>query len=119
MHASLPSQIAPELEALHAAESSRAHTKVAFYKVDVDQSRDIAAEAGVKSMPTLHFFKNGKRISQIVGADIAALRDQVRKATQPAIMRALRSEILAMVGVVGIIIMAVLMPMLQLTESIG
>ena len=92
-------KIAPELEALHQAQLRRERPRVLFYKVDVDQAREIAAEAGVKSMPTLHFFRNGKHVAEIVGADMAAIREIVGKATQNAVMRALRSEILAVAAV--------------------
>ena len=50
-------QLAPVLEEL----ALKADSKVQFYKVDVDQSRELAAARGVKSMPTIQFFKNGKQ----------------------------------------------------------
>ena len=43
-------KLAPTLEQLVRTTSSK---KVQFYKVDVDQARELAAAQGVKSMPTL------------------------------------------------------------------
>lgn len=35
--------------------------------VDIDQSRGVAAEFGIMSVPTIIFFKDGKAIDKIVG----------------------------------------------------
>ena len=82
-------KLAPVLEEL-AAKAPAA--KVKFYKVDVDQSRELAAQKGIKSMPTINFYKAGQQVHQIIGGDKVALREQVAKATMPPIMRVLRSE---------------------------
>ena len=42
--------------------------KVAFLKVDVDNSPNVAIQFGIRSIPTLLFFKNGKMVDQQVGA---------------------------------------------------
>ncbi|KAK4705005.1 hypothetical protein P7C70_g1197, partial [Phenoliferia sp. Uapishka_3] len=42
---------------------------LAFYKVDVDTQEEIAAEVGIKAMPTFLFFKGGDKIGSVVGAD--------------------------------------------------
>lgn len=42
--------------------------KVNFVKVDVDSNQKIAANYGIMSIPTLMIFKNGKPVSNIVGA---------------------------------------------------
>ena len=36
-------------------------------KVDVDQARDLAAEFGVRSVPTMVVFKNGEVVDQMIG----------------------------------------------------
>lgn len=42
--------------------------KIAFYKVDVDDQEQIAAEVGISAMPTFVFFKGGQKLTQVVGA---------------------------------------------------
>lgn len=46
-------KLAPVLERL----AQQAGGKVRFYKVDVDQSRELAAARAIKSMPTIQFFR--------------------------------------------------------------
>ena len=58
----------------------KAGGKVVFLKVDVDEARDLSAAQGVKSMPTLIFFRNGKCVDTIVGADVPGLRERVARA---------------------------------------
>lgn len=41
--------------------------KAAVYKVDIDQSRDIAARYNIMSVPTLMLFENGEVKNQMVG----------------------------------------------------
>lgn len=41
--------------------------QVKVCKVDVDKSPDTATEYGIRSIPTLLFFKNGKEENRIVG----------------------------------------------------
>ena len=42
--------------------------KVKFYKLNVDECRDIATRYGIMSIPTLLIFKEGKVVDQIIGA---------------------------------------------------
>ncbi|MSQ41022.1 MAG: thioredoxin [Dehalococcoidia bacterium] len=42
--------------------------KVKFTKVDVDADPEIAASYGIRSIPTLLIFKDGKPADQVVGA---------------------------------------------------
>lgn len=60
--------IAPEIVKL-----SEAHPNASFYKIDVDEHPEIAAELEVRAMPTFIFFKDGKRIDQVVGANKSAI----------------------------------------------
>ncbi len=42
--------------------------KVKIGKVNVDEQQDLAAQFGVRSIPTLLFIKNGQVVEQAVGA---------------------------------------------------
>ena len=55
--------IAPELEAL-AAETDG---KLKIVKVDVDANNDLAAQYGIRSIPTLLLFKNGAHVDTHIG----------------------------------------------------
>lgn len=56
--------IAPALEELAAEYADR----LAVGKVNVDENRQIAARFGIRSIPTLLFFRDGARVDQMVGA---------------------------------------------------
>ena len=71
--------IAPMLDQLAAEFEGTAK----IVKLDVDQSKEVAVQYGVKSVPTLVFFKNGEVADKVVGA-------------QPK--SELKSKIAAMVG---------------------
>ncbi len=42
--------------------------KAVFGKVDVDEAGDLAAKHQIRGVPTVMFFKGGKKITQLVGA---------------------------------------------------
>jgi len=42
--------------------------KIKFTKVDVDSNPQTAAKYGIRSIPTLLFFKGGSPVDQVVGA---------------------------------------------------
>ena len=44
-----------------------------FLKVDVDDQAEVSQDAGISAMPTFHFYKGGKLVDKIVGADVAKL----------------------------------------------
>ncbi len=50
---------------------------VVFKKVDVDDAADIAGECGISCMPTFQFFKDGKMIAKIEGANLPAIKAKV------------------------------------------
>jgi len=62
--------IAPQVEKL----STELDGKASFYKLDVDEQAGIAAEQGVRAMPTFLFFKDGKKVGEVVGANLVALK---------------------------------------------
>ncbi len=53
------------------------HTDVHFLKVNVDKGEAIAEEFAIEAMPTFLFFKNGKQVDKIVGADIKSIENKV------------------------------------------
>ena len=55
--------LAPVLEEL----SGELEGKVKIYKVDVDESGDIARKYGIMSVPTMITFKDGKEVDKSVG----------------------------------------------------
>ncbi len=42
--------------------------RVTFAKLDVDHNQQVAYQFGIRSIPTVLFFKNGKLVDQVVGA---------------------------------------------------
>nr|XP_043618447.1 thioredoxin O2, mitochondrial-like [Erigeron canadensis] len=57
-------------------ELSEKYTKVTTYKIDIDQEglRGALEKLNIAAVPTLHFFQGGKKVSEIVGADIQKLK---------------------------------------------
>jgi thioredoxin 1 len=66
--------IAPAIEKM-----SETHTGVKFYKVDVDKLGEVAADNGISAMPTFLFFKDGKQIEMVRGANPPAIQAAVQK----------------------------------------
>ncbi|XP_075681766.1 thioredoxin-like [Rhinoderma darwinii] len=69
-------QIAPFYESL-----GTKYPGVLLYKVDVDEASDIAGECGIRAMPTFHFYKGGKKVDELCGADKDKLESLVKKWT--------------------------------------
>lgn len=62
---------------------------VIFLKVDVDELKTVAEEWNVEAMPTFIFFKDGKEVERVVGANKDGLLQAIAKhATTPAIVTA-------------------------------
>lgn len=66
--------IAPAIEKL-----STEHTNVKFFKVDVDEVSDVAAENGISAMPTFLFLKGGEKIETVRGANPPAIQAGLQK----------------------------------------
>ena len=52
---------------------------VIFVKVDVDTQDKIASMCGIRAMPTFQFYKDGKKVDELCGANINALKEKVAK----------------------------------------
>jgi thioredoxin 1 len=61
--------IAPKIDEL-----AEHNPDVRFYKVNVDVSSDIATQEGVTAMPTFIFYKDGKRVDIVVGANLSLIK---------------------------------------------
>ena len=73
--------IAPVVEEL----ATQYEGKLKVGKVDVDAQQQLAAEFGIRSIPTLLLFKDGKMAEQIVGAvPKKQLEDKVQGILEPA-----------------------------------
>jgi thioredoxin len=46
---------------------SEKFTSIEIFKVDVDTHKDLAAEWGIKGIPTIVFIKDGKEVEKTVG----------------------------------------------------
>lgn len=51
--------------------------KATFLKVDVDQLPELAQKYEISAMPTLVFIKNGNQIEKVVGANMAAVKQNI------------------------------------------
>lgn len=62
--------IYPEIEALN-----NKYTNINFYKIDVDQEEndELCNKYNVSSIPYFLFFKEGKKIGEVVGSDIESV----------------------------------------------
>ena len=66
--------IAPVLEDIASSHEGR----IAIAKVNVDDNGDLAAEHGVRAIPTMLLFKDGQKIDQFVGMmDKASLKTKL------------------------------------------
>ncbi|XP_046576720.1 thioredoxin-2-like [Haliotis rubra] len=51
--------------------------KLVVLKVDVDDCPEIAESMGISAMPTFFIFKNGSKVSDVVGANESKLREAI------------------------------------------
>ena len=54
--------------------------RIVVGKCDVEENDDIAAEMGIRNIPTILFFKNGQLVDKFVGASTKAVLDEKFKA---------------------------------------
>ncbi len=48
-------------------EELAAETDAVVLKVDIDEHQDLAREEGIRSVPTLQFYKNGEQVERVIG----------------------------------------------------
>ena len=53
------------------------HSEMEFFKVDVDEAEEVAAECGIQAMPTFQVFKGGQKVAEMKGADQKGLVDLI------------------------------------------
>jgi thioredoxin len=70
--------VAPAFEAL-----AQKYTQVHFVKVNVDQAQEAAQQCSVRAMPTFQLFQNGRKVDEVVGANIAALERSIVAFAKP------------------------------------
>lgn len=61
---------------MYAALSSK-YPNVIFLKVNTDKNREIAANAGVRALPTFMLFKNNTKLTEFSGADMQKLENLI------------------------------------------
>lgn len=61
-------QLGPILETL----SNEMGEKVTIYKMNVDDSAEVASQFGIRSIPTMFLFKDGKQVDSKVGLNSQA-----------------------------------------------
>ncbi|KAL2343618.1 hypothetical protein Fmac_004903 [Flemingia macrophylla] len=62
-------------------ELNKKYPHVTTYKIDIDQEaiQGTLSKLQISSVPTLHFFKNGKKADELIGADVARLNHITEK----------------------------------------
>ncbi|XP_057812036.1 thioredoxin O2, mitochondrial-like [Salvia miltiorrhiza] len=56
---------------------SEKYPHVTTYKIDIDKKglENAVSKSNIHSVPTLHFFQNGKKAGEVIGADVERLKD--------------------------------------------
>lgn len=58
---------------------------IIFAKLDVDKAKDVAQVCGITAMPTFQFFKGGKKVDEVKGADVQQLTTKIGYYTAAAV----------------------------------
>jgi len=58
---------------------SETYPDVSFYKLDVDDVPEVAEKCNITAMPTLVFFKDGKKILDVIGAQESKIEEAVKE----------------------------------------
>lgn len=63
------------------SELSEKYPHVTTHKIDIDQEglQNVLSKLNITSVPTLHFFQNGKKAAEVIGADVTRLKDTMEK----------------------------------------
>lgn len=56
--------IAPVIDSLAAQYAGKAK----ICKVNTDEQQELAAKFGIRSIPTIYFYKNGEKVDEMIGA---------------------------------------------------
>ncbi|PBP23608.1 thioredoxin [Diplocarpon rosae] len=68
-------QISPVFVRFSTQHSSSA--SVIFAQIDVDKAKDVAQLCGISAMPTFQFFRAGKKVDEVKGADVQQLTTKI------------------------------------------
>merc|ERR1712224_598814 len=63
----------------HFEQLSTEITSVVFIKVDVDDAKEISEKCSIRAMPTFQFIKDGEKVDELCGADLAKLKALIAK----------------------------------------
>ncbi|CAK0770329.1 hypothetical protein CVIRNUC_003756 [Coccomyxa viridis] len=60
---------------------SQQYPQARFLKIDIDEPKveKTVTESNIGSVPTFAFFKKGKELARVMGADVVSLRNQLQK----------------------------------------
>ncbi|KAI7902345.1 thioredoxin-like protein [Cokeromyces recurvatus] len=61
------------------AKFAETYSDAVYVKVDVDEVPDVASEYGIRAMPTIMYFKNGAKVDEVVGANVAAIEKKIKE----------------------------------------
>src|ERR1700712_3888884 len=67
--------ISPAFEKI--SKQHESSTFITFAKLDVDKVKDVAQLCGITAMPTFQFFKTGKKVDEVKGADVQQLTTKI------------------------------------------